>query len=170
MPRSDSTRGSSTSSTPGKRDSLALGENRFTHFRGDAYKLFTTASEKKGFLVKGQLLALMRKLVKQGKFVVSSEEKLSVFVDEEFVRFDIDRNQRLSFEEFLTFFGTWLDSSALNLEDMHARLAHSGSARHAAALPGAPDRLARAHSEALDAMHSARCSSRPATRVLLSVR
>ena len=49
----------STASTPGKRDSLALGENRFTHFRGDAYNLFTTASEKQGFLVKGQLLTLM---------------------------------------------------------------------------------------------------------------
>ena len=61
MPRGTRERSSSTASTPGKRDSLALGENRFTHFRGDAYNLFTTASEKQGFLVKGQLLTLMRR-------------------------------------------------------------------------------------------------------------
>lgn len=65
----------------------------------------------------------MRRLVKQGKFVVSSEEKLGAFVDAQFKRFDVDRNQRLSFEEFLDFFGEWLDMSALKMEEVRAELA-----------------------------------------------
>lgn len=42
------------------------------------------------------------------------------------------------------------------LQDMAARLAQSGSTRHAAALPDAPDRVRQAHSEALDALAAMR--------------
>ena len=42
------------------------------------------------------------------------------------------------------------------LQDIEARLAQSGSARHAAALPGAPLRVGQAHSEALDALAAMR--------------
>lgn len=90
-------------------------------FRGEAHKLYIKyASRQEGnVLIKRQMMKMMLALVKEGRFLCSSEEKLKKFVDAEFAKTDVNQDEKLSFEEFLDFFGRWLDESAKDLVDQH---------------------------------------------------
>ena len=90
-------------------------------FRGEAHKLYVKyASRQEGnVLIKRQMMKMMGALVKEGRFLCSSEEKLKKFVDAEFAKTDVNQDEKLSFEEFLDFFGRWLDESAKDMVDQN---------------------------------------------------
>jgi len=87
-------------------------------YHGHAYRLYSRYAKDQS-LLKRQLLTMMKALVKEGKFNVSSQAQLKTFVDKQFERFDVNEDASLSFEEFLEFFDSWLDVNAQALLDTH---------------------------------------------------
>jgi len=97
-------------------------------YQGEAHKLFMTHG-KNNFMSLKQFGAMVKALQKEGTFRFPSEEKLQAFVSREFAKHDVEpKNAKLSFDEFLEFFGKWMDESAREQVDAHHKTHQKGGA------------------------------------------
>jgi len=104
-------------SSPAKRPSRLEATGRYSlapATRGEVHKIYSKYA-KEQTLNKNQLKLLMKAMTKQGNFKISSQAKLSEFVDKQFARFDVDGNDSLSLDEFFEFYTTWLDKTSAEL-------------------------------------------------------
>jgi len=92
-------------------------------FSGEAHKLFEkwAKGNVSGGIVKRQLTDMIRDLARTNKLRFSSDRALVKWVDEEFKKYDINSDHKLSLEEFLDFFGRWLDKSADEAWEQHEK-------------------------------------------------